>query len=123
MKVKDSYNCDAISIVAATAAIEDQEYAGKRGSTSSPERQRVIERADAAGLDGPAEPGELHPRHRPRRPRAEAYLGLKQQGILVRYFDKPGLTDKIRITDRPEPGEQRAARRDQGAEPSTEKAA
>ena len=28
----------------------------------------------------------------------EAYLGLKQQGILVRYFDKPGLTDKIRIT-------------------------
>ena len=28
----------------------------------------------------------------------EAYLGLKEQGILVRYFDKPGLTDKIRIT-------------------------
>ena len=28
----------------------------------------------------------------------EAYLGLKQQGILVRYFDKPGLSDKIRIT-------------------------
>lgn len=28
----------------------------------------------------------------------EAYLGLKQQGILVRFFDKPGLSDKIRIT-------------------------
>jgi histidinol-phosphate aminotransferase len=28
----------------------------------------------------------------------EAYAGLKQQGILVRYFDKPGLADKIRIT-------------------------
>ena len=28
----------------------------------------------------------------------DAYLGLKQQGILVRYFDKPGLSDKIRIT-------------------------
>ena len=28
----------------------------------------------------------------------EAYAGLKSQGILVRYFDKPGLTDKIRIT-------------------------
>ena len=26
------------------------------------------------------------------------YLGLKQQGILVRHFDKPGLSDKIRIT-------------------------
>jgi len=28
----------------------------------------------------------------------DAYLGLKRQGILVRYFDKPGLSDKIRIT-------------------------
>ena len=28
----------------------------------------------------------------------DAYIGLKNQGILVRYFDKPGLTDKIRIT-------------------------
>ena len=28
----------------------------------------------------------------------EAYLGLKAQGILVRYFDRPGLQDKIRIT-------------------------
>ena len=28
----------------------------------------------------------------------EAYLGLKQRGVLVRYFDKPGLTDKVRIT-------------------------
>ena len=27
-----------------------------------------------------------------------AYQGLKDQGILVRYFDRPGLTDKIRIT-------------------------
>jgi histidinol-phosphate/aromatic aminotransferase/cobyric acid decarboxylase-like protein len=36
---------------------------------------------------------------RPRRAAGkEAYLGLKSQGILVRYFDKPGLTDKIRIT-------------------------
>jgi histidinol-phosphate aminotransferase len=27
-----------------------------------------------------------------------AYLGLKARGILVRYFDKPGLRDKIRIS-------------------------
>jgi len=27
-----------------------------------------------------------------------AYQGLKDQGILIRYFDRPGLTDKIRIT-------------------------
>ena len=28
----------------------------------------------------------------------EAYMGLKEQGILVRFFNLPGLTDKIRIT-------------------------
>ncbi len=28
----------------------------------------------------------------------EMYLGLKEQGILVRYFDLPGLRDKLRIT-------------------------
>ena len=27
-----------------------------------------------------------------------AYMGLKEQGILVRFFDKPGLHDKLRIT-------------------------
>jgi histidinol-phosphate aminotransferase len=26
------------------------------------------------------------------------YLGLKEQGILVRYFDRAGLSDKVRIT-------------------------
>ena len=26
------------------------------------------------------------------------YAALKARGILVRYFDKPGLTDKLRIT-------------------------
>jgi histidinol-phosphate aminotransferase len=26
------------------------------------------------------------------------YRRLKQQGILVRFFDKPGLSDKLRIT-------------------------
>jgi histidinol-phosphate aminotransferase len=28
----------------------------------------------------------------------EMYQGLKDQGILVRFFDLPGLQDKIRIT-------------------------
>ena len=29
MKVKDSYNCDALSIAGATAAIDDQALAGR----------------------------------------------------------------------------------------------
>jgi histidinol-phosphate aminotransferase len=34
----------------------------------------------------------------PRGNAAELYAALKRQGILVRFFDKPGLTDKLRIT-------------------------
>src|SRR5207245_4729257 len=41
MKVKDSYNTDAISIVAATAAIEDQEYARDKWEYIRSERQRM----------------------------------------------------------------------------------
>src|ERR1051326_7545148 len=40
-KVKDSYNCDAISVVAATAAIGDQEYAKKTWDQVRSERQRL----------------------------------------------------------------------------------
>src|SRR3954465_8516133 len=41
MKVKDSYNCDALSICAATAAIEDQEYARRSWEHVRGERQRL----------------------------------------------------------------------------------
>ena len=99
MKVKDSYNCDAISIIAATAAISDQEYARRGWDHIRSERQRVSSRADA-DWDGTfcrARRISFWPPCPDGKGR-EAYLGLKEQGILVRYFDLPGLTDKIRIT-------------------------
>ena len=98
MKVKDSYNCDAISITAATAAIEDQAYAKGCWDRVRAERQRLSSELTQLGLD-------VIPSHAnfllvacPGGRGREFYLGLKQQGILVRFFDKPGLSDKIRIT-------------------------
>ena len=71
--MKDSYNCDVLSLAAATAALEDQDYFA-RGAGEDPRDPR----ADAAELAGPrlrrdAEPGELRlvP---PRRPAGEADL-------------------------------------------------
>ena len=99
MKVKDSYNCDAISVVAATAAIEDQEYAREKWEHVRVRAAARVERADAdrAGTSLPSQANFILATA-PSGKGREAYLGLKQQGILVRYFDKPGLTDKIRIT-------------------------
>ena len=98
MKVKDSYNCDALSILAATAAILDQEHARNSWRHVREERNRVT--AELIQLGWRVLPSHANfilaicPDGRGR----DAYLGLKAQGILVRYFDKPGLTDKIRIT-------------------------
>jgi histidinol-phosphate aminotransferase len=98
MKVKDSYNCDAISTMLATAAISDQEYARKNWDYIRSERQRLSAELTQMGWD-------VLPSHAnfilvtcPDGRGRDAYLGLKRQGILVRQWDQPGLTDKIRIT-------------------------
>jgi histidinol-phosphate aminotransferase len=98
VKVKDSYNCDAVSIVAATAAIEDREHASRSWQYIRAERERLTEELTSLGwrvlpsrsnfilVDVPGGEGRA------------AYAGLRQQGILVRWFDQPGLRGKLRIT-------------------------
>ena len=98
MKVKDSYNADAISVVAATAAIEDQEYAARSWQHVKDERQRLTDELNAIGWEViPSQANFVFATVPGGRAKA-AYQGLKEQGILVRFFDKPGLNDKLRIT-------------------------
>ncbi len=98
MKVKDSYNCDAISIAAATAAIGDQEYAQRTWTNVRAERQRVTSELTQMGwMVLPSSANFILAA--PPDGRGEAvYQGLKRQGILVRYFNQPHLSDKVRIT-------------------------
>jgi histidinol-phosphate aminotransferase len=98
MKVKDSYNTDALSIAAATAAIEDQEYAQGTWEKVKTERERVSSELRQLGWDVLPSEANFVLAAPPDGRGKEAYLSLKRQGILVRYFDQPGLSDKIRIT-------------------------
>ena len=98
MKVKDSYNCDAIAIAAATAAILDQDYAKETWDRVRSERQRLSSELTQMGWNVLPSQANFILAGPPTGKGKDAYLGLKQQGILVRYFDKPGLSDKIRIT-------------------------
>ncbi len=98
MKVKDSYNTDAISIIAATAAIEDQEYAKRTWEHVKAERRRLADELTALGWHVLPSQANFLLASAPGGNAKAAYLGLKQQGILVRYFDKPELDDKLRIT-------------------------
>jgi histidinol-phosphate aminotransferase len=98
MKVKDSYNVDAISVIAATAALQDQESAKKTWEYVRGERQRLTSELQAEGWSVLPSQANFVLATVPGGRARDAYQKLKQQGILVRYFDKPGLTDKLRIT-------------------------
>jgi histidinol-phosphate aminotransferase len=98
MKVKDSYNTDAISVLAATAALQDQTYAERSWDHVRQERQRLSSELTQMGWRVIPSQANFILVICPNGDGKAAYLGLKQQGILVRHFDKPGLSDKIRIT-------------------------
>jgi histidinol-phosphate aminotransferase len=98
MKVKDSYNCDAISTLAATAAITDQDHAKRGWDHIRAERQRVSSELTQLGWTVLPSQANFILATVPDGKGREAYIGLKDQGILVRFFNLPGLTDKIRIT-------------------------
>jgi histidinol-phosphate aminotransferase len=98
VKVKDSYNCDAISIAAATAAIEDQAYAKQTWDLIKSERGRVSAELTKMGFAVLPSQANFILAGVPGGNGKEMYLGLKARGILIRYFDMPGLTDKIRVT-------------------------
>jgi histidinol-phosphate aminotransferase len=99
MKVKDSYNCDALSILAATAAIEDQAYARGTWEKIKGERTRVTTELTQVGWTVlPSRANFIFAFVEGMASAKGIYEGLKEQGILVRYWDKPGLRDKIRVT-------------------------
>jgi len=97
-KVKDSYNCDAIATRAATAALQDQDYARRSWEHVRAERGRLSEALQRRGWQVIPSQANFVLATCPGGNAAAIYRALKGKGILVRFFDKPGLTDKLRIT-------------------------
>jgi histidinol-phosphate aminotransferase len=97
-KVKDSYNCDAISILAATAALEDQDYAQRAWQAVRAERTRLTAELRQRGYGIIPSQANFVLATCPGGKAEAIYQALKAKKILVRFFDKPGLTDKLRIT-------------------------
>ena len=98
MKAKDSYNVDALSIAAATAAVEDQAYRDACVAKVVTERGRLSAGLRAMGMDVLASQANFVLARCDRPGAADVYAGLKDRGILVRYFASPGLDDRLRIT-------------------------
>lgn len=98
-KMRDSYPCDAISIAAATAAISDQPHARETWLKVKQERSRLANQLGQLGFDMPPSDSNFLLAQVPAGVDAQhVYESLKSRGILVRYFNLPRLTDKLRIT-------------------------
>ncbi len=98
IKVKDSYNCDALSIAAATAAIGDRHGWPRTGQDHRHTAAACEGNADIRVCNGRFA-GQFHlelpcPAVRSR----PFYEELKRRRILVRYMDYPGWGDGLRIS-------------------------
>jgi len=98
LKVKDSYNCDALSIAAATAAIDDQAWLADNRAKIIATRTRLIERMRALGFDACESQANFVWCTHPERPHRPFYEALKAQGILIRSMNYAGWGDGLRIT-------------------------
>jgi histidinol-phosphate aminotransferase len=98
MKVKDSYNLNRLSLVAATAALQDMKWMARNALRIQRSRKKLTAALKRTGYF-------VYPSHanfvlaqKRGTNQKPVYEELKRRKILVRYFDAPGLHDCLRIT-------------------------
>jgi histidinol-phosphate aminotransferase len=98
VKVKDSYNCDVLSLAASTAALEDPGYLQETRDKVLATRKRLAAALTKLGFTVcPSQANFLWCR-RADRPVKPIYEELKRRRILVRYMTFAGYGDGLRIT-------------------------
>ncbi|HOM17648.1 MAG TPA: aminotransferase class I/II-fold pyridoxal phosphate-dependent enzyme, partial [Thermoguttaceae bacterium] len=98
VKVKDSYNCDALSIAGATAAILDQQWLRETRAKILAVRKRLTEGMRRLGFQCVDSEANFTWNTHPARPVRPMYEELKRRRILVRYMNYPGWGDGLRIS-------------------------
>lgn len=96
-KVKDSYNCDTLSLLGGQAALEDRAYLAETRGKVLATRRRLTEALRGLGYRVPESQAnfvwcEGGP------PAREVYEALKARKVLVRLMRYPGREDGLRIT-------------------------
>jgi histidinol-phosphate aminotransferase len=99
-KVKDSYNLDRPAQAAAAAALADQAHFRRNRDRIRATRARFSARlADLGFSVPPSQANFVFAAVGPGMPAARVlYAGLRERGFLVRFFDRPGLDDGMRIS-------------------------
>ncbi len=98
VKVKDSYNCDALSLAAATAALDDQQYLRETRAKILAIRERLTTDLTRLGFEvTPSQANFVWCRRKDRSVR-QMYEALKEKRVLVRYMKYDSYGDGLRIS-------------------------
>ncbi len=96
-KVRDSYSVDAIATLVGAAAMRDQNYKNECAEKVKRSREKLAIDLKQLGFKvWDSQTNFLLTQ--PPGNAAKIYEALKQQNILVRYFNQPNLDDKLRIS-------------------------
>ena len=100
-RVKNSFNSyplDRVALAGCVAALEDEAYFAKTTGQIVDTRHRVAAQMESMGFHVLSSSANFL-FVRPENNSAEnLYLQLKSEGVLVRYFDKPRISNYLRIT-------------------------
>ncbi|MBX7169211.1 MAG: histidinol-phosphate transaminase [Pirellulales bacterium] len=97
-KVKDSYNCDALSIAGAVAAIDDQDWLVETRRKILATRRRLTDGMRGLGFAAVESQANFVWCPHPEIAVKPLYERLKQSQVLVRYMNYAGWGDGLRIS-------------------------
>jgi histidinol-phosphate aminotransferase len=98
VKVKDSYNVDALAIAGATAAIDDQKWLTENRAKIIATRGRLVAGMRELGFAAVDSQANFAWNPHPEIPVKPLYEKLKARQILVRYMDYSAWGDGLRIS-------------------------
>lgn len=98
VKVKDSYNCDALSLAGAQAALEDQDYLKHTRAQIVATRARMTTELRKLGFEVLPSQANFVWATRADHPVKRVFDELKQRKILVRYMNYANHGDGLRIS-------------------------
>ncbi|MBN1588494.1 MAG: histidinol-phosphate transaminase [Pirellulales bacterium] len=98
VKVKDSYNCDALSIAGATAAIGEQAWLAENRAKIVATRARLAQAMRKLGFKVVDSQANFVWATHGERPVSPIFERLKQARIFVRYMNYAGWGDGLRVS-------------------------
>ena len=94
----NSYTLDRLALAGATASVADEDYFQLRRRQVMETRERSVQTLEALGFTVlPSQANFIFVSH-PAVPAQTLFGGLREAGILVRYFNQPRIDNFLRIT-------------------------